>query len=418
MKRILTFLLFSCLFDICLTDAQSLMVNKVTMQPNDKTAFLSPCLDSNGDTCALIKIKVSDVEGIEFPNKNQYVKSTYADGIYQIYMPTISRRLDYRHADYLPGQIDFGEYGYRRLRAGKTYLVQMEAPSNVNKESLLILKVHPVSARVSFNGSNIGISSTGIYEFPLREGSYSYNVIMDNYSPLNGTVQIGKDENKTLALTLKPILHAVKVNCNVGDAHVFVDNVDFGEVGMLSLPQGNHHIRIQGEGYLDLEENVNIQSNMPPLSYSLKKNKNIREIHATPVHIYSNSTKVYKNNKEIKDWEKSGDLVLIMPGEYIISDKSGNTRKIEVGTNPMDVYLGDSHTSTNVGNNVEDARSSSQQSTTYDSSYQQNNTNTYRQNSTRNYNSTYPVRRNNIQNQSSYMTPPNYTNRYYPRRRR
>ena len=172
----------------------------------------------------------------------------------------------------------------------------------------------------------------------------------------------------------------------------------------------------------------------------MKKNKNIREIHATPVHIYSNSTKVYKNNKEIKDWEKSGDLVLIMPGEYIISDKSGNTRKIEVGTNPMDVYLGDSHTSTNVGNNVEDARSSSQQSTTYDSSYQQNNTNTYRQNSTRNYNSTYPVRRNNIQNQSSnrqriakeflpvhrnniqnqssYMTPPNYTNRYYPRRRR
>ena len=318
MKRILAFLLFSCLFDFCLTDAQSLMVNKVTMQPNDKTAFLSPCLDSNGDTCALIKIKVSDVEGIEFPNKNQYVKSSYADGVYQIYMPTISRRLDYRHVDYLPGQIDFGEYGYRRLRAGKTYFVQMEASSNANKESLLILKVHPVSARVSFNGSDIGISSTGIYEFPLCEGSYSYKVIMDNYSPLSGTVQINKDENRTLALTLEPIMHAVKVNCNVGDAHVFVDNIDYGKVGLLSLPQGYHHIRIQGDGYLDVDENVNIQNGTNSLSYTLKKNKNIKEIHATPVRIFSNSSRIYKNQKVISEWRKSGDIVKIMPGKWEI----------------------------------------------------------------------------------------------------
>ena len=409
MKRILASLLFSCLFDISLTDAQSLMVNKVTMQPNDKTAFLSPYLDSNGDTCALIKIKVPDVEGIEFPDKNQYVKSTYADGVYQIYMPTISRRLDYRHADYLPGQIDFGEYGYRRLKAGKTYLVQMEAPSNVNKESLLILKVHPVSARVSFNGSDIGISSTGIYEFPLREGSYSYKVIMDNYLPLSGTVQINKDKNKTLALTLEPIMHSVKVNCNVGKAHVYVDNIYYGEAGVLSLPQGNHHIRVQGDGYLDLEEDVIIQSNMLPLTYSLKKNRNVKEIHPTPVRIFAEAfTTVYKNNKKIRDWEKSGDIVFMMPGKYELSDGYGNVRKIEVGTEPMDVYLSDSKPidnseTTNINKDKEEnVKNEDGQKTYYNPYYQQRNTNNSRS-YTRDGVSTYPNRRTNTPSRSNYQ---------------
>ena len=445
MKRILVSLLVSCLFDICLADAQSLMVNKVTMQPNDKTAFLSPCLDSNGDTCALIKIQVSDVEGIEFPNKNQYVKSSYADGVYQIYMPTISRRLDYRHVDYLPGQIDFGEYGYRRLRAGKTYFVQMEASSNANKESLLILKVHPVSARVSFNGSDIGISSTGIYEFPLREGSYSYKVIMDNYSPLSGTVPINKDENKTLALTLEPIMHTVKVNCNVDDAHVFVDNIDYGEVGVLSLPQGNHHIRIQGDGYLDVDENVNIQNGMNSLSYSLKKNKNIKEIHATPVRIYSSSSRIYKNQKVIGEWRKSGDIVKIMPGEWEISDKDKNVKRIIVGSEPMDVYLGNTNTSASeeVTNSKQDVDNSIrpnyrrynylQQNSTYNSrqnstvngninnynTYQnrsntyQNRSNTYqnRSNTYQNRSNTYQNRNNNTQRRSTFMNRSSYTNR-------
>lgn len=406
MKKLFTIVLFCCFWGSYVV-AQSLTIKNVSLQPNDKTAFLSPCLDSNGDTCALIKIKIPDVKGIEFPNKSQYIKSTYDDGVYLIYMPTISRRLDYRHASYLPGQIDLGEYGYRRLKAGKTYMVQMEAPLNKNEGSLLILKVSPVGARLSFNGARQGLSSTGVYEFPLREGTYSYAASMDDYAPFDGSIQIGKDENKTIAIDLKPIMHSVKVNCNVGDAHVFVDNVDYGEVGMLSLPQGEHHIRIQGDGYLDAEENVNIQSNMGPLSYSLKKNKNIKEIHATPVRIYTNSPKVYKNNKEIRDWEKSGDVVLIMPGKYEISDYGGNIKRIEVGTDSMSVYLSETETPTRDPNNI-DKKVEGANNTNYNM-YQQNyrtrqqqDSYYYRRNSTRNSYYSNPTRRTNNQTRSGY----------------
>ena len=323
---------------IQIIDAQSLSVKTVSLQPNDKTALLSPCLDNNGDTCALIKVKVPNVKGMEFPNKVQYIKTTYSDGVYYIYMPTISRRLDFRHADYLPGQIDLGEYGYRRLKAGKTYLVQMEVPSSMNEKSLLVLKVLPVGARLVFNGNSVRLSTTGVYEFPIGEGSYSYTLSMDDYTPKEGVIQVSEGENKTIALELKPIMHSVKVSSNVGDAHVFIDNVDYGKIGMLELPQGNHRIRIQGDGYLDVEDNINIQSETSSLSYLLKKNKNIKEIHATPVTIISSSKNIYKNNKRLEDWE-SGLPIKFMPGEYMLSDDRGNSKIIQVGTSPMKVTL-------------------------------------------------------------------------------
>ncbi len=391
--------LFIC---ICTTNAQELSIKKVTLLPNDKTALEAPCLDFNGDTCALVKIKIPGVEGLEFSNKTQYIKCSFVDDVYMIYVPTISRRLDYKHSDFLPGRIDLGEFGYKRLKAGKTYMVQMEVPSNAKNGSLLIIKVNPVSARVSFDGSQVGLSSTGIYEFNLREGSYKYAISMDDYMPLEGTVQIGKNENKSCALSLKPIMHTVKVDCNVRNSHVFIDNVDYGETGMLSLPQGNHRIRIQKDGYLDIEENVDIQGNMRPLSYSLKKNKNIKEVHATPVRVFSNSSRIYKNNKELEDWNKSGDVVLIMPGKYEISDDNGAVKRVEVGADSLEVYLGEKETFVGIERNS--SSYSTQQSLKGNSRYNSNrstynpthptyNPNRYSYNQNRSY--SYPTRSTN-----------------------
>ena len=406
MNRILS-LVFCFAVATCVATAQSLSVKNVTLLPKDRTALDNPCLDSNGDTCALIKIKVTGVEGLEFLNKSQYVRYSYADGMYMVYVPTISRRLDYGHSDYLPGQIDMGEYGYRRLRAGKTYLVQIEASSGKKENSILVLKVNPLGARVLFDESRVGLSSTGIYEFTLPEGSHTYTVTMDDYKPLDGMIQVSKNENKTIALNLEPIMHKVKVNCNVSKAHVFVDNVDFGEAGILSLPQGNHHIRIQGDGYIDVEEDVTIMSNMVPLSYSLKKNKNVKEIHAIPVRIFTKASRVFKNKKEIRDWSKDGDKILMMPGVYELSDNDGHLMRIEVGTEPMDVYLSgskpiDNSGSTNTNKEKEEVKNKYSQKTYYNSYLQQRNTNNSRS-YTRDGVSAYPNRRTNNPSRSNYQ---------------
>ena len=103
-------------------------------------------------------------------------------------------------------------------------------------------------------------------------------------------------------------------------------------------PQGKHTIRVQADGYIDDEKDVSISSYTRNLSFVLKENKNITHIHATPVTIYSRSSCIYKNNKKIKEW-KNGRPVMFMPGKYLLSDDRGNTQKIEVTSQPMNVTL-------------------------------------------------------------------------------
>jgi hypothetical protein len=66
------------------------------LQPSDMTAITDPCLDNNGDTCALVKIITDDLIGLEFDNTEQYVKArTIGKGSYEVYMPYLLNKLSY-----------------------------------------------------------------------------------------------------------------------------------------------------------------------------------------------------------------------------------------------------------------------------------------------------------------------------------
>ena len=330
------FLMLSGIF----CSAQELVVKSVTMQPNDKTALEKPVLDANNDTCALVKIRVGNLQGLQFTNKTQYVDDVkYENGEYLLYKSiSISRMISYQHPDYVPGVIDLSEYGYKRLKSGKTYLITMEAPAKGVGKSIVALKVQPSNAIVTFNNNKATISGTGIYEFPVGAGIYSYIVEASDYMPKSGSVSIEDGASKTLTIRLSPITHDVNISCNVNSAHVFVDNIDYGKVGKLSLPQGRHQIRIQAEGYLDVEKTEIISSSTPLLSYRLNKNENRIDIHATPVTIISSSKSIYKNNKKLEGW-RSGTPTMFMPGEYMLSDDRGYTKVIKVGSTPMKVQM-------------------------------------------------------------------------------
>lgn len=323
--------------------AQGLTVKSVTLQPTDLTAKVKPVILNNSgdnDTCALIKIKVGDLKGLQFTNPTQYIGDvTYADGVYMLYKSSLqSRLISYQHADYEPGQIDLGEYGYRRLKGGKTYLVVMEAPIKGIGKNIVVLRVFPNTATVTFNSQVSVPSQSGVYEFPVADGTYNFSVRAPDYEPSSGSITVANGETNTQSLRLKPITHEVEVTCNISKAHVFVDNIDYGRVGVLRMPQGNHLLRVQAEGYLDTERTVAINSTTHHIDFQLKKNQNVVNIHATPVTIISDSRNIYKNNKKLEGW-KSGTPVKFMPGEYMLSDDRGNTKIINVGTVPMKVTL-------------------------------------------------------------------------------
>ena len=338
MKAFNTLLLFIFLFTEFPISAQTISIKSVSLMPADKSASNQVCLDNNGDTCALLKIKTDHVEGIQFPNSSQYLKYDYIDGFYWVYVPTINRKLDLLHKDYLPVTLDLADFGYRRLKSGKTYVVTLDIPRLTELKSSVIIKVEPSNSKVIFDEKDYGSSPSGTFEIPISSGRHSYMVYSDNYSSTNNIITIGKNEVKTITIRLNPILHPVTIGSNVDNARVYVDNIDYGRVGKLMLPQGEHNIRVQADGFVDSEKDVLITSSTAPLSFILKENARVTHIHATPVIITSRSSKIYKNNKQIKGW-KNGATIMFMPGKYMLSDDEGNTKIIIVGTKPMLVRL-------------------------------------------------------------------------------
>lgn len=313
-------------------------VKSVIIQPNDQTAIQHPCLDNNGDTCALLKIKTDHLEGIEFSNPNQYVKVDYSDGLYSVYVPTITRKLDFLHKDFIPVQIDLADYGYRKLRKGKTYLITLEAHRISELKSSIIIKVVPTNSKIILDDQQYEPNTSGTFELPVASGKHQYTIAAENHESQNGVFTIGKSEAKTITVRLQPIMHEVLVGSNVESARVFVDNIDYGGIGKMLIPQGLHKIRVQADGYVDQEREVEVIADIDPQSFILKENRRVTHIHATPVTIYSKSTSIYKNNKKIKEWS-NGATIMFMPGKYLLSDDKGNTRKIIVRNEPMEITL-------------------------------------------------------------------------------
>lgn len=322
------------------TMAQELTIKSFEPLPNDMTAQNQSVLDNEGLKCALIKIKAGNLKGLFFPREDHF-KSIYDEknGLYLVYISVGFPRLKFEHTEYnTPDQVNLEELNKNEeLEEGKTYLLQLNVPS-ATANTFVVLKVQPTNAIVTFNKEKMNLSANGIYELPVRPDSYHYMIEAENYLSARGSVTVEKGEKKTIIKKLQPIMHVVEINCNVGNSQVYVDNILYGNTGKIRMPQGTHTLRIQHDGYLDAEDNVNISSSTGVLSYTLKKNKNVKEIHATPVTIYSKSSKIYKNYKLIKEW-RNGATIRFMPGKYLLTDEYDREKEIVVGSEPMTIHF-------------------------------------------------------------------------------
>lgn len=322
------------LFLVSKVQAQELSVKSFCALPDDKTAQSQPVMDNEGLKCALIIIEANRLKGINFPREDHF-KAFYdeATGRYLVYVSIGFPRLKFEHADYhSPDPINLESLNQgEELKAGHSYLLTLNVPVATGN-TFIVLKVQPATAQVTFNNQKLPPSPNGIYEMPVQADTYRYTVEAENFVTARGSVTVEKGEKKTVTKRLQPIMHTIQVNCNAKNAKVYVDNTLYGTTGLIRLPQGRHTIRIQQEGYEDAVAQVDITASTGQLSYKLKK-KQI-EVHATPVTIFSNSSKIYKNYKLIKEWT-NGATIKFMPGKYLLTDEYDNEKEIEVGDKPM-----------------------------------------------------------------------------------
>lgn len=318
-------------------------VKSLKLLPNDNTAIEKPVYDNRQDPCALVKIDAGGLKGLFFPKKGRDHKEDSYDedtGLYLVYIPTGTKHLTYNHANYLSGDIVFADLKIG-LEAGKTYLLTMKADASQKSNGLVIITVYPQNAQVVFDGKDVPLSDGGVYSFNVSPGTYNYTVKAENHITQRGMVsaEIGKETK--IATELQWIRHTVNVGCNVSNAQLYVDDIYYGKPGKISLPQGKHTIGIKAKDYIDIMESIDITPDTPSLDFTLKKNEKKVVYGAVEVTIYSlsNSKRMFKNQRQIKEWKKSGDVVNFIPGKYLLSDDDYNEYKLVVkkGSAPMTV---------------------------------------------------------------------------------
>lgn len=88
---------------------------------SDLSARTNPRLDGNEEPCALIKVIIPAVEGMQF--EGWVIGNVqYRPGEYQVYVPSGTKKITFRHPDYAPGEIRFtlpieGKCTYRVILA-------------------------------------------------------------------------------------------------------------------------------------------------------------------------------------------------------------------------------------------------------------------------------------------------------------
>lgn len=311
MKKAFIIFLACVLLSPAIAKAQELKVIDAQLAQDDNTAVKDQVKDINDVVCALLKIDAGNLEGLAFPNKNEYVSTTHKDGIYYVYVPAGFYKLTLQHEKYPRLEVNFKEQFGIKFKSGKTYNVKLEVPSTARVDkSDIYINVNPTTATLVVNGDTLPYKVDGKYQFQAEQGNYAYSVTADGYQPRKGSFSINSPTSKTIMARLQPILVNVTFQGNRDHATVFIDNVNYGTVGTIKVPEGRHQLRIEDDGYLDYQDNVVFQDNKT-IPFVLNRNNNVKDVHAVSITVMTSSKRLYKNNKLVREYEK-------IPGGYVI----------------------------------------------------------------------------------------------------
>lgn len=106
-KSIVSLFMFLAVLSL---SAQEIKVKSVEWLQNDITARTHPRKNDDGVECALIRIVVPMVKGIQFSNTFMVGKQEYIPGEYQVWVFPGAKKITFRHENFPSGDIVFADY--------------------------------------------------------------------------------------------------------------------------------------------------------------------------------------------------------------------------------------------------------------------------------------------------------------------
>lgn len=252
--------------------AQNISLKSVSLKQSDLRASTNPRSDSNGKTCAIVKVDVIGVKDLEFVDAVGNVD--YALGEYVVYVPEGIKELKYKNASgSISGVVNFDEYGLE-VETKRVYNVVFESD---NHTRAAIFSIQPQNATLVFNGKVIDIDENGFAAIEKPIGKYSYSIQAKGFEPQEGFVDLSEDEIFTTTnIDLKQKMYLLTITSSPSDASLFIDNVPYGklnEINDLKVPEGEHNIRLTATGYEDFVQSINVEGQSASIDALLKQMK-------------------------------------------------------------------------------------------------------------------------------------------------
>lgn len=172
----------------------------------DSVVNVNFATDINGNTCSLLKVSTPSIKNLTFSGMIIGDVVEKKDGCYLLNIPERTKRINYRHTDFLPGVIDFSEYNIS-VQGGKVYHVLMELKEGINevkKEGslqYLIFKCNVPIESLTVNGVQWSVSGRQSKKM-VYLGHYNYTIKAQDDRVVKGEVDM-KDSGINKVVNIK-----------------------------------------------------------------------------------------------------------------------------------------------------------------------------------------------------------------------
>lgn len=244
------------------SQAQVYTVKSVNLLNSDLYARKNVRNDMDGNPCAIVRLNIVGVEDLQFPDAVGDVK--YSLGEYIIYVPENIPTLKlYNKEKTIENEIVFEDWGFDSIEKLRVYRVVLDSE---NKTRFAIFSIYPQNANLKFNGKEVKLDDMGMGMEIDSIGEYIYEVSAEGYESTSGQLSLSEENISTISnIILQQKQYSIKLNCNVPDAVLYVDNVSQGEVNQnheLYLSEGKHFIRLVAPKYKDYEKQIYVNENI------------------------------------------------------------------------------------------------------------------------------------------------------------
>ena len=304
--------------------AQELKIKSVTLLESDQYAVNNPKRDGNNRLCAVLKVYIDDLPGINFSSSYIMGKKdiTYQNGFYTVYVSDGIKKLTLKHNDYLAALLDFkGTYNID-IQGGKTYAVYLETEGMVQKKTqTIVFNMLPRNGIITIDGKGNQVEK-GILQLELKPGKYKYSAESKYHKTKEGFFEVSDvTESQIIPVKLEPYTANVNFKCNVPSAILYVDNKKSGTPGIKKIPLGKHKIRVIADDWNDHTQFLSIENETPvDLSVELEPKPYMQVV------IICNGCKnpyLFIDNKEVPSWKNNGVPIGVKTGRHLITITNG-----------------------------------------------------------------------------------------------